>query len=100
MNIFYLLLIFSLTFLIKEVSGPWGTLSWFRNKLFTTKYIGLFFYQLFNCWYCLSFHCSYLIYFLTQPRPWSLFIIIEWGLIGAIFSLIMGSLLEKLQENK
>lgn len=99
MNIYYLLMIFSLSFLLKEISGPWGILSWIRNKLIDNKYVGVFFYNLFSCWYCVGSHSGYLIYFITQPQPWTAILIIQWCLTGAICSLMLGILLEKIQRD-
>jgi len=64
-NIFiYLLASFGLSFLIKENDGPFNIIGRLRNLLMTNKYIGVFFYKLLSCWFCLGCWTGAFIYFL------------------------------------
>jgi len=86
--------IFSLAFLIKESDGPWGIMSWFRNKLFSNKYVGVFFYKLLDCYFCLGFHCGWIIYLLFAPTySWQFFIL--FSLAGGTISLIFNKVLSR-----
>lgn len=90
-----LLAIFSLAFLIKELDGPWNLISKTRNLLMRNKYVGVFFYKLFSCYYCIGFHCSYIIYFLQMKTfVWNFFIL--WILAGSIICIIIDAILNKL----
>jgi hypothetical protein len=99
MIIIYILAIFSLSFLVKESDGPWGIMSKLRNKLLQNKYIGVFFYQLLNCYHCVGTWAGVSIYFLSQ-KDYSLNLAIIWGLAGGTISLFLDALLVKLNESK
>src|SRR5713101_7746427 len=97
LDIIYLLSIYGLAFVIKEVNGPWGVLSWMRNRLMTNKYVGVFFYQLLSCYFCVGFHCGWMICLLRQKAfHWEQLLI--WGLAGGIFSLVMDSLMNRMNR--
>jgi hypothetical protein len=86
--------IFGLAFLIKESDGPWGIIAWFRNLLVSNKHIGVFFYKLLDCYFCLGFHCGWIVYLLSaEPFRWQF--IILWGLAGGVISLIFDMLLRR-----
>jgi hypothetical protein len=89
------LAIFGLTFLIKESDGPWGMMSWIRNKLITNKYVGVFFYKLLACYFCVGFHAGWVVY-LLQAESYKLQFLILWGLAGAAISLILDVVLARL----
>lgn len=93
--IIYLLAIFSLAFCLKEMDGPWGILNTARNWLMKQPKVGVFFYELLSCYYCLGFHCGWIVYLLSAETYKVQFFIL-WGLAGAIFSLIMRMLLDRL----
>lgn len=84
--------IFSLAFLLKESDGPWGIINWFRNWLFSNKYIGVFAYKLFDCYFCLGCHTGWIIYLLSQPN-WQPNLLICWALAGGVISLIFNKIL-------
>ena len=90
--VFPILAIFGLAFLIKESDGPWGIMSWARNKLINNKYVGVFFFKLLECYFCVGFHAGWIVYLLTHP-VWKINFIILWGLAGASISLIIDRLL-------
>ncbi len=92
-----LLAIFGLAFLLKESDGPWGIIGWFRNKIVNNSVIGVFSYQLLSCYFCLGFHCGWIVYLLTAEHyRWQFFIL--WGLAGGVISLILDGLLERLHR--
>ena len=93
--VLYLLSIYGLSFLIKESDGPWGMMSWIRNRLITNKYVGVFFYKLLECYFCVGFHCGWLVY-LLQAESYKLQFLILWGLAGAAGSLILNAVLVRL----
>lgn len=93
----YILAIFGLAFLLKESDGPWGIMAWLRNVLMRNKYVGVFFYKLLDCYFCLGFHCGWIVYLLqTQNYRWQFFIL--WGLAGGVISLILDSVLTRLHR--
>ncbi len=98
MIIVLLLSIFSLSFLIKESDGPWGIMAWIRNKLISNKYVGVFFYKLLSCYFCVGSHAGWLIYLLANEEwQWNYFII--WSLAGGSISLILNAVLERLYKS-
>lgn len=97
MTLLSILAIFGLTFLVKETEGPWGIISWFRNKLMTNKYVGVFFYKLFSCYFCSGCHAGYIIYLFSAPyKEWSLVQFILWTLAGGTISFCINAILERL----
>jgi hypothetical protein len=91
------LAIFGLAFLFKESDGPWGIMAWLRNKLMTNKFVGVFFYKLLDCYFCLGFHCGWMVYLLHAPHyQWQFFVL--WGLAGGVISLILDGLLTRLHR--
>jgi len=90
-----ILAIFGLAFLIKESDGPWGIMSWMRNKLMANKYVGVFFYKLLSCYFCVGFHCGWIVY-LLQADSYKIQFFILWGLAGAAVSLILDGVVAKL----
>lgn len=94
----YLLSMFGLTFLIKESDGPWGIMAWVRNKLMTNKYVGVFFFKLLECYFCVGFWAGIAVYLLS-PRPWEVNILICFGLAGGATSLILNGVLMKLSHD-
>ncbi|CAB4196919.1 hypothetical protein UFOVP1290_439 [uncultured Caudovirales phage] len=82
--------IFSLSFLIKESDGPWGLMAWFRNKLISNKYVGVFFYNLLSCYFCLGMHSGYIIYLIGNSfHTWTINNFILWSLAGGGISFII-----------
>jgi hypothetical protein len=98
MNIFILVLsIYGLSFLIKESDGPFGIMNSIRNRLITNKYLGVFFYKLLSCYFCVGCHAGWIIYLLSTPRP-SLNYFFIWTMAGGAIGLIFNALLEKLYK--
>lgn len=74
--------IYALSFLIRNSSGPLNLFGIIRNKLINNKYVGVFFYQLLSCPWCIGFHCGYIVYIL-QFRYFSSSEFFIWGLAGS-----------------
>ena len=91
------LAVFGLSFLLKDSSGPWDIFSIMRNKLITNKYVGVFFYKLFDCYFCVGCHSGWIIYLLTEKNYHFNFLIC-WSLAGGVISLIVDALLSKLHQ--
>lgn len=91
--------IFGLAFLIKESDGPWGIIAWVRNYLMTNKYVGVFFFKLFDCYFCLGFHCGWVAYLLHESTYSPAFFVL-WGLAGGVISLTFDMLLRKLTPSQ
>lgn len=90
--------IFGLAFLIKESDGPWGIMASIRNWLMKSPHVGIFFYKLLDCYFCLGFHCGWFIYLLYE-KEWQFSLLICWGLAGGMISLIMDLILTKLSQS-
>ncbi len=89
--------IFGLAFLLKETDGPWGVIAWARNAVLRNKYVGVFFYKLLDCYFCLGFHCGWVAY-LLHDDDFSFKFLFLWALAGGVISLIFDSLLRKLSS--
>lgn len=98
--IIQLLAIFGLVFLIKETDGPWGIISWFRNKLIGNRFMGVFFYKLLSCYFCTGCHAGWIIYLLSiSYHEWSIDNFVLWVLAGGTFSFVMNALIERTSNN-
>ncbi len=92
-----LLAICGLAFLLKDSAGPFDIMDWIRRKLFANKYLGVFFFKLFECYFCLGCHCGWIVYLLSyQSYKWQFFIL--WTLAGGIISLMMSAVLDRLHR--
>jgi hypothetical protein len=91
----YILAIYGLAFLLKESDGPWGLIALGRNKLMTNPHVGVFFYELLNCYFCLGFHCGWFVYLLWADE-WHLQFLFLWGLAGGTICLILDAVIVKL----
>lgn len=95
--ILHILVIVSLAYCIKNISGPFNMISKIKMNLLHNKYVGKFFYELFSCIFCIGFHCGYIIYMLTYNH-FNIMNFIFYGFMGAICSLIVEGLINKLHE--
>lgn len=98
-TIISLLAIFGLAFAIKESDGPWSIMSWLRNRLMANKYVGVFFYKLLSCYFCVGFHCGWIVY-LLRGINYNFQFFILWGLAGGVICLILDGLLVKLSTTQ
>lgn len=99
MNIvLYLLAIVGLSFFIKEMSGPFDLMSRLRNWLMTNKYVGVFFYKLFSCYFCVGCHASWIIYLLSNDA-WSIKECLIWVFAGGAVSFIINLIVERINKD-
>ena len=92
-----ILAMISLSFLIKEIDGPFDICLKIRTYLLHNKYVGVFFYKLFSCIYCCGFYSGIIVYNL-QYNNLSFKEMILYGLVGSITSLFGIKILEKINE--
>jgi hypothetical protein len=64
--LFYILSIYTLSLIIRDISGPFNIFNLLRNLLLRNKLFGVFFYEMFSCPICIGFHCGYLIYLISD----------------------------------
>lgn len=99
--ILYLLAAFGLAFLIKESDGPWGLMAKLRNVLMRNKYVGVFFYKLLDCYFCVGCHTGWIIYLLsTKKDNWSISSCILWIFASGAFSLIVNFVFTNFSKNE
>ena len=93
-----LLAICALVYAIKEIDGPWGINAWARNMLMRLPFLGVFFYKLLACYFCLGFHAGWIIYTIAERGcvTWNYFLL--WGLAGSAISLIFSGVLGQLYK--
>src|SRR5579883_1665550 len=92
-----LLAIFGLAFTIRQTEGPWNIIGRWRNWMMRIPFIGVQFYKLLECYFCLGFHCGWIVYLLSaESYKWQFFIL--WALAGGIISLILDAVLSRLQR--
>lgn len=91
----YALAIYGLAFFIKESDGPWGLMALWRNQLLNNKEVGVFFYKLLDCYFCLGFHCGWIICLLAG-QSWYPNLLFCWGLAGGIICLILDRVMTRL----
>lgn len=96
-TIIIIIAIYGLAFLIKESDGPWGVIAWARNILVRNKYIGVFFFKLFDCYFCTGCHCGWIVYLLSHDN-YKIKSFILWTLAGGAISLFTDALLSKLRQ--
>ena len=98
MDLISIFSIFGLAFLIKESDGPFDIMSKLRNYLMINRVVGVFFYKLLSCFFCVGCHAGWIVYFLYN-KDYNLKYFIVWTLAGGAISLIMDALLNKLHSN-
>jgi|ERR1035437_4847442 hypothetical protein len=99
MNIVICLLsIYGLAFAVKEIDGPFGVMSWARNKLMLNKYVGVFFYKLLNCYFCVGCWSGLVVYLLTA-QSYKLSEGFLWCLTGAATSLMLDAAMTKMSSH-
>lgn len=96
MSLLAILCIFGLAFLVKESDGPFDLISKARFALMQNKYLGVFFYKLLDCYFCVGFHAGWIIYLLLE-RHYHFNLLICWGLAGGTSSLILDKVIDKLR---
>ena len=97
-TIITLFAIYGLAFLIKDSAGPFDIMDKIRIWLMGNKYVGVFFFKLFDCYFCVGCHCGWIVYLLShESYKWQFFVL--WTLAGGIISLIMNELRGKLHSS-
>ena len=92
--------IFSLTFAMKELDGPLNIFNKVRLFLLGNKYVGVFFYHLFQCYFCLGTYSGMVIYLLHQHfQDISACDMILWGLAGSTISMVGNLLISRWSNN-
>ena len=94
----YLFAIFGLAFFFKESDGPFDLMARFRNFLLMRERLGVFFYKLLSCYFCVGCHAGWIVY-LLQAQTYSVNLFVLWTLAGGTVSLILDKLLTKLTPN-
>lgn len=93
MNLFHLFAMFGLAFFIKESNGPFDVMSKIRGWLLSNEYVGVFFYKLFDCIFCVGFWSGMVIGLLNRQFSPILF---AWGFAGAGFSMLVNLWIESI----
>lgn len=97
MTLLIILAIFGLAFLIKDSNGPFDIMSNLRRALMQNKYVGVFFFKLFECYFCIGCHCGWIVYLLSHEHySWQFFIL--WTLAGGTISLMLDGVLARLHR--
>jgi hypothetical protein len=95
--IIIILAIYGLAFAIRETSGPWDIISRARNWMMRLPIIGVPFYQLLQCYYCLGCWCGIIVYLLiTYTFHWNWMIC--YGLAGGTICLLIDAILMRLHR--
>lgn len=94
-SIITIMSIFGAAYFAKESSGPFGIMSLVRNKLISNKYIGVFFFKLFDCFFCTGCWSGGIIYLLHESE-WHVNLFVLWVLAGGAISFILNAILERL----
>lgn len=95
-----ILTMYAISFLIKEIDGPFGIFSLIRNKLMLNRFVGVFFYKLLECYFCVGFHSGWITYLLFNwQKEWHLNFIIIWGLAGSATGIIFNAVLMRLNNS-
>jgi hypothetical protein len=89
-----ILAIFGIFFALKEADGPFDLMLKLRLQLFRVPYLGVFFYKLFECPFCLGCWAGLSVY-LLQPFP-----IVLWFLAGGAVCLFGTGLMGYLFRSK
>jgi hypothetical protein len=92
-----LLAIYSLSFFIRNSSGPFNIFGYLRLGLLSFPRFGVFFYELLECPWCIGFHCGYIIY-LLQCGEFNIQLFILWALAGSTITAFFDSLFNKLSS--
>jgi hypothetical protein len=87
--------IYGLAFFIKESDGPWGIMAWLRNRLIKNKYVGVFFFKLLDCYFCVGCHCGWIVYLLYLAHQFFILAILAGGSICVILEAIHMRLLRE-----
>jgi|SRR5579859_4900647 len=88
-----MMIIYSLSYIIRNLAGPFNLFSWIRNKLISNKLVGVFFYELLSCPWCIGFHCGYIVYIINTLNL-SISKCFLWGLFGSFICFLFDQLFD------
>lgn len=96
--ILYLVAMYGLSFFIKETPGPFDLMARLRNWLMTNKYVGVFFYKLFSCYFCVGCYSGWIVYLLANDH-WKTKDCLIWMLAGGAISFIINAIVERISKD-
>lgn len=95
-TVIYIAAMYAITFALKEIDGPFFLISTVRLALLRNKYVGFFFYKLFECYFCLGFYSGLIVYLAKQHfHHINPFDFILWGLAGSAISYLTNIFVER-----
>jgi hypothetical protein len=92
-----LLAIYGLAFALKQTDGPFGLVSKWRNWMMRLPIIGVQFYHLLDCYFCLGCWCGVIVYGLSTST-FMISQLVIWGLAGGVICLLMDAILVRLSR--
>lgn len=85
-----LLAIYGITFFIKEKDGPFDVMTIIRSKLMKNQYVGVFFYKLLDCYFCVGTYAGIIVYVISKHfQGLDMYEAMLWGFAGAATSMII-----------
>jgi hypothetical protein len=101
MIIISILAIYALSFVLRNLDGPFDLFSKARRWLFNNRIVGVFAFKLTQCPWCFGFHCGWLIGLLLQLAifEFSFPLLILWGLAGSSIAVFGDIIYERLNSN-
>jgi hypothetical protein len=90
-----LLAAYGLAFIIKEKDGPWDLITKTRQYLLNNKKVGVYFYKLLSCYFCLGVQTGILITALYK-QSLAPNLLITWGLASGVVVLILSKVIARL----
>lgn len=97
--IFELLAIYAISYIFRNLDGPFDILNYIRRELLDNKYIGVFVYKLISCPWCVGFHSGYLVYLLSFIH-FNIFEMIVYGFAGSAITYFGDEISEVFQKFK
>ena len=94
MIVFYLLAMFALGMLVRNIPGPFEVFDKARIALLQNEFVGAFFYKLLSCPICVGWWCGIAVY-LLQFNSFSIRELIMWGLVGSAVVFVGDELLDR-----
>ncbi len=84
-----LLCIVGIWFFMSQADGPFNLSLKVRNSLFQLPYLGVHFYRLFLCPFCLGMHAGWITYLIYMPtNMWLVNEVVIWSFAGGTVSLL------------
>lgn len=100
-SIIIIIAMWALTFAMKETDGPFDIIRKARGWLLRNQAIGVYIFNLLQCYFCLGAYSGLIVYLLAVPASeYNLFNIFVWMLAGAGTSYIFNSILERISHRE